>query len=72
MHELAGLLISGQDAHRRSAALFRSRARRCLLFRAKDIYVSDKYFDLKLKQVDSDEGQLLVGRFAFSSSHPKK
>jgi hypothetical protein len=41
-------------------------------FRAKDIYVSDKYFDLKLKQVDSDEGQPLVGRFAFSSSHPKK
>ena len=41
-------------------------------FRAKDIYLSDEYFDLKLEQVDSDEGQLLVGRFAFSSSHAKK
>lgn len=41
-------------------------------FRAKDLYVSDKYFDLKLEQMDSDGGQLLVNKFSFSSSHPKK
>jgi Protein of unknown function (DUF2846) len=41
-------------------------------FRAKDVYVSEKYFDLKLEQIDSDEGNLLVSKFSFSASHPKK
>jgi Protein of unknown function (DUF2846) len=58
---------------RTSGALhFTAEAGGVYYFRAKDIYVSDKYFDLKLKQVDSDEGQLLVSKFSFSSSHPKK
>lgn len=39
--------------------------------RAKDVYVSEKYFDLKLEQIDSDEGHLLVSKFSFSASHPK-
>jgi hypothetical protein len=34
-------------------------------FRAKDVYVSEKYFEMKLRPVDSDEGQLLVSRFSF-------
>jgi hypothetical protein len=65
----------GLDPQRREAALhFTAEAGSDYYFRAKDIANPNEKMPavILLKPLDSDEGQLLISQFSFSTSNPKK
>jgi hypothetical protein len=55
-----------------AAAHFTAEAGHIYYFLAKNIWTRDGPTDMSLDPVDSDEGQLLANKFAFSASRPKK
>jgi len=59
--------------HQAAAAHFTAEAGRVYFFRAQDFYWKDTgAANVKLNPVDSDEAQLLMTKFGFSTSQPKK
>jgi hypothetical protein len=62
------------NASRQSAAAhFTAEPGQMYYFRAQDFYLQERgVANLKLGPVDSDEAQLLMTQFGFSTSHPKK
>jgi len=55
-----------------AAAHFTAEARGVYYFEAKNTYSASGSKGIRLNPLDSDEGQLLVSQFSFSTSHPKK
>jgi hypothetical protein len=58
-----------------SAAHFTAEAGRVYYFQVKNTFIrgdNSAITDMKLTPLDSDEGQLLAGKYAVSVSHPKK
>jgi hypothetical protein len=62
------------NASRQSAAAhFTAEAGKIYYFRAQDFYWRESgVANLKLGPLDSDEAQLLISQYGFSTSHPKK
>jgi hypothetical protein len=59
--------------HQAAAAHFTAEAGQVYYFRAQDFYWKDtNAASVKLNPVDSDEAQLLMSKFGFSTSQPKK
>lgn len=54
-----------------AAPHFTAEAGQTYYFRVRNTWIGDHLHQVDLLPVDSDEGQLLASRFAFSTSHPK-
>ena len=63
------LLFSERKA---AAAHFTAEAGRVYYYRVKNIWGQYSAADISLEPLDSDEGQLLMSKFAFSTFHPQK
>jgi len=64
--------VSLFQGRKTAAAHFTAEAGHTYYFSAKNIWTRDGPTDMSLYPVDSDEGQLLANKFAFSASQPKK
>jgi hypothetical protein len=68
--QTAAIVTAG---HQASAAHFTAEAGQVYYFRAQDFFLKDTgAAHVKLNPVDSDEAQLLMTKFGFSTSQPKK